>query len=1325
MSTEIQDNGKRTVDLVWSKRPKKDCWEGRGRRKKLVVRSLIPTILRDIGPEHPIDFNVSWKKENDEEAAAAAAAAPSRSGGGGRATSKSRSEMIKEENSAAMEEKRFETDEERISNKTQEGLEALIAIRRSINTTKGALKLLIEILRLSVVKKDRSSAFDLLWAIEDSNALKNFEKKMRAGGDGVGGVGPASGGAGPASGDDGSKERYKAMVIAAKKMKQGQLQKECEQRGLASKGSKEELVARLRTAYEEESKLAPGAPGSVGKEKDKKEDKKSKKKEKEMTASEPGKKEKKGSEVAKDEPDSTEHKLIEDAYDLIIQVRRWRGEEPDIIKKQMTEMSHLLPPLSPFTSKFKLDDWQKRVLQMIDEEKSVLICAPTSSGKTVLSSYVASKGRERQEEKDKTNNRRPMNQNVGGSDDEDDGIDEKEKDLMLHLDPSGSSVLFIVPSDPLVWQVAAHFAKWQGLDNNVALITDRLTYAPQLVPGKPAAVVVGTPLAVENALTRVRGKYGSEYEMEGITDQTQMVGGFEHFKWVVYDEVHSIGADTPDGIALQRLIKSLKCKFLALSATVGNAEELRSWMETVRGEQVDAESVNANPELSEVKMEIHEGRFINLQRHLWGPVKEGSKEFELQALHPLAAVKYDFLKDGGFSRSSLPMTPQDSYTLWEHMTKCYDMSAIANMNPSEFFKGRDRITLLKTKEYEEFMKQSLETLANSHPEQTKQLLSAFTIKDMSPEFSLYELVKKLKVKDSAGNDKLPAIVFHLDVNHLVSRFKELLYGLEKGQRDTYPTYIADMEGRSKNQTQELEAALRACSTEEEKEQLMAESGVIAQVDPEQPHPDFVLNARAQISSVEYEAILKDVADNDFRRDKVAAKAHPLLRALRRGIGLYIDEVTFQAYKRCVMKLATKGKLAVVFSDESLAFGVNMPFRSCVFCGDMGGRLNATLVQQMSGRAGRRGLDTQGHLVYAGSRADFVERMVISIIPALKGSDPRYLTMFLQTMLSQFTNPSSYSHQISTLGRTPLLEHVEAPAQRNNITDVSCALLVELQLIEECDVCNESEAEYFEFSIDNFDQSDRTPSGYKPRFPYNAAILWMVWDLRDRLAESVALAKFMPMLYRDFALNRDSKYGENEDVQFEFVATLLHIVDRRPPLPDGIRMNEIDFINSETVVKRQELRDRIASIQESVSRHNEQIENLSASGNYPQVEKLSMPVGDNILDGTLLHCFIVGHTNDVPVYRKHMIKQQLWDLGCILRTIHNNLWPDKHKYGRLETLTRKCFMRIQYIAGDHIKDNISFTNVSGYELEGVDSRQICADIEASINSGLQMNILGGN
>jgi hypothetical protein len=58
-------------------------------------------------------------------------------------------------------------------------------------------------------------------------------------------------------------------------------------------------------------------------------------------------------------------------------------------------------------------------------------------------------------------------------------------------------------------------------------------------------VVVGTPLAVENALTKVRGKHGSYLESQGLRDGSQLIGGFDHYKWVVYDEVHSIGAETP------------------------------------------------------------------------------------------------------------------------------------------------------------------------------------------------------------------------------------------------------------------------------------------------------------------------------------------------------------------------------------------------------------------------------------------------------------------------------------------------------------------------------------------------------------------------------------------------------------------------------------------------------------------------------------------------------------------------------------------------------------------------------------------------------------
>ena len=72
--------------------------------------------------------------------------------------------------------------------------------------------------------------------------------------------------------------------------------------------------------------------------------------------------------------------------------------------------------------------------------------------------------------------------------------------------------------------------------------------------------------------------------MHGKNQRNLLPGGFDHFDWAIYDEVHSI--DGAEGAALQRIIRSMNCKFLALSATVGNADELRDWMERVKGEQL-------------------------------------------------------------------------------------------------------------------------------------------------------------------------------------------------------------------------------------------------------------------------------------------------------------------------------------------------------------------------------------------------------------------------------------------------------------------------------------------------------------------------------------------------------------------------------------------------------------------------------------------------------------------------------------------------------------------------------------------------------------------
>ena len=79
--------------------------------------------------------------------------------------------------------------------------------------------------------------------------------------------------------------------------------------------------------------------------------------------------------------------------------------------------------------------------------------------------------------------------------------------------------------------------------------------------------------------------------------------------------------------------------------------------------------------------------------------------------------------------------------------------------------------------------------------------------------------------------------------------------------------------------------------------------------------------------------------------------HILVRALRRGFAIYIEDAAFSVYRRVVQRLAQQGKLAIVFSDVSLAYGVNMPFRTVMFCGDEGGLLTPLLAQQMAGRAG--------------------------------------------------------------------------------------------------------------------------------------------------------------------------------------------------------------------------------------------------------------------------------------------------------------------------------------------------------------------------------------
>ena len=165
--------------------------------------------------------------------------------------------------------------------------------------------------------------------------------------------------------------------------------------------------------------------------------------------------------------------------DSLKYARKLMSSKDNLISFQLTEMADRLPPLSRYNRKFKLEPWQCDILQAIDNRESAVVCAPTSSGKTLLSTYTC--------------------KNAKGT------------------------VLFVLPSEVLVWQVASTY--YQFFKGNVTVCTEQITF--QEVTGD-AQVYIGTPLALERSLSKVRGIAGDEMT-KGEREFMILDGGYHHF----------------------------------------------------------------------------------------------------------------------------------------------------------------------------------------------------------------------------------------------------------------------------------------------------------------------------------------------------------------------------------------------------------------------------------------------------------------------------------------------------------------------------------------------------------------------------------------------------------------------------------------------------------------------------------------------------------------------------------------------------------------------------------------------------------------------------
>ena len=102
-----------------------------------------------------------------------------------------------------------------------------------------------------------------------------------------------------------------------------------------------------------------------------------------------------------------------------------------------------------------------------------------------------------------------------------------------------------------------------------------------------------------------------------------------------------------------------------------------------------------------------------------------------------------------------------------------------------------------------------------------------------------------------------------------------------------------------------------------------------------------------------------------------------------------------AWKNLVEKLFQKGLIKVVFATETLAAGINMPARTTVISStskrtDSGHRmLTASEFLQMSGRAGRRGMDEVGYVVIVGTEFQTPEEVAELVLSDANPLESRF------------------------------------------------------------------------------------------------------------------------------------------------------------------------------------------------------------------------------------------------------------------------------------------------------------------------------------------------
>ncbi|KAF6794637.1 DEAD/DEAH box helicase [Colletotrichum sojae] len=625
---------------------------------------------------------------------------------------------------------------------------------------------------------------------------------------------------------------------------------------------------------------------------------------------------------------------------------------------------------------FHPDAWQRKVLDVIDQNKSLFVVAPTSAGKTFISFHAMKK----------------------------------------ILQTSNDDVLvYVAPTKALVNQIAAEiqarFTKSYHQEGRSVWNIHTRDYRINNPYGCQILVTVPHILQIM---------------MLAPSNAQKPDSSARRVERIIFDEVHCIG-QVEDGIIWEQLLLLAPCPIIALSATVGNPTEFRDWLAaTQKAKGFDLEMV------------VHSSRYSDLRKFIYQPPREqefeGFKAVERLPIpgldtegggsdcfifvHPVSSIihKYADLYIRTKERlEDVNLEPRDCLRLWKAMNarRCESYDVDQRLDPYKalpnIIKKSDVV------EWEMALKDQLYKWM-------KDFRSPFAQVQCDLETNTGAIRRKnwagatfSLLKDLRSHGALPAIVFNYDrvgCELILSAIMETLNDAETTYRKSGEWAKILRDFQAYNEKKLVESKIRPpVSTIEDRDNGTAVDGLdyIREAtnkefslwdsfDPDAPIDRFSFADSAKITKPELEKIFRSLE---------GAVRKPFLEALGRGLGVHHAGMN-RRYRQAVEILFRKGFLTAFMATGTLALGINMPCKTVVFAGDSV-FLTALNYRQASGRAGRRGFDLLGNVVFHGIPPRRAMEITSSRLPDLRGQFAISATLILRVFgLMHGTGDSDYA-----------------------------------------------------------------------------------------------------------------------------------------------------------------------------------------------------------------------------------------------------------------------------------------------------------------------------